>query len=292
MRLNSKVTWGLAWTGLAVVLAVPSADYLTGQFGTTGKTAAVITSTTEPVTPAVPAAPSTEAPRQVATVTTKVTKTGVTIIPATTAKPSGSAAPVLDPVDKYVKSGKPLPDYISDDSSSEETATTAPPVTPAAPSVPAKTSEESPTQVAAIEPTPVAPVPFPARPAILDRPSTVAPKDPTVIVDESALATQADGSTMPRQLDVNAGPLPPAGIPDDWKSIRERRLTRFLERNGLVDDGVDSSASIVVIQRPPADYDPDGFYLSDGPNNARAERRARIEQMLSQDGSDDDFTWF
>ncbi len=32
MKLNSKVTWGLAWTGLAVILAVPSADFLTGPW--------------------------------------------------------------------------------------------------------------------------------------------------------------------------------------------------------------------------------------------------------------------
>ena len=31
MRFNSKLTWGLAWAGLAVVLVVPSADYLTGM---------------------------------------------------------------------------------------------------------------------------------------------------------------------------------------------------------------------------------------------------------------------
>lgn len=288
MRLNSKLTWGLAWTGLAVVLAVPSADYLTGSFGK-GKTAAVITSTTDPV---VPAASQASAPQQVATVTTKVTKTGVSIIPAAPAAavPNGAAAPVLDPVDKYVKSGKTLPDYISDDSSGA-TANSTPAKTPA-PAAPAlaTTPDEPPTQVAAIDPAPVAaPVPFPARPAILDRPSRVAPKDQTVIVDDSALAAPVD--QMPTQLDVNGGPLPPAGIADDWRSIRERRLDRYLERNGLVNDGPDSSASVVVVQRPPADYDPDGFYLSDGPNNARAERRARIEEMLD-DSEDGDVSWF
>src|SRR6185312_3041800 len=41
MRLNSKLTWGLAWAGLAVVLVVPSADYLTGQFGGKARTAAL-----------------------------------------------------------------------------------------------------------------------------------------------------------------------------------------------------------------------------------------------------------
>ena len=47
MRLNSKLTWGLAWAGLAIVVAVPSADFLTGK----GGKAAVLTSTVEPGTP-------------------------------------------------------------------------------------------------------------------------------------------------------------------------------------------------------------------------------------------------
>ncbi|MBN8903560.1 MAG: ATP-binding domain-containing protein [Rhodospirillales bacterium] len=42
MGLNSKLTWGLAWAGLAVVLAVPSADYLTRQFGGKAATAALM----------------------------------------------------------------------------------------------------------------------------------------------------------------------------------------------------------------------------------------------------------
>ncbi len=289
MRLNSKVTWGLAWTGLAVVLVVPSADYLTGQFGKHANTAAVITSTTDPVSQPVLSTMSASGPQQVAAVTTKVTKTGVSIIPATPAPPAstGSVAPVLDPVEKYVKSGKPLPDYISDGGRPSTTAATA---ASEAPALTTPSSAETPTQVAAIDPAPVAPVPFPGRPALLDRPAKVVSKDAPVIVDESALARQPV-ETMPTQLDVNAGPLPPAGIADDWRSIRERRLARYLERNGLIDDP-GSSASIVVIQRPTSDYDPDGFYLSDGPNNDRAERRARIEEMLSQGDPADDFTWF
>ena len=65
MRLNSKVTWGLAWAGLAVVLAVPSADFLTGGFGK-GDNAAVLTSDIEPVKPA-----------ETASVTTTKTPNGV-----------------------------------------------------------------------------------------------------------------------------------------------------------------------------------------------------------------------
>ena len=81
MRLNSKVTWGLAWAGLAVVLAVPSADYLTGAFGLKSNTAAVITSTTDPVAPVVKAPAAAPSEQKTAEVTTTVTKTGVTITP-------------------------------------------------------------------------------------------------------------------------------------------------------------------------------------------------------------------
>src|SRR5579872_587796 len=112
MRLNSKLTWGLAWAGLAIVIAVPSADFFTSKSGK----AAVITSTIEPGTPV-----------KVASVTTTVTPTGIKITPS---------APG-DAVSSYLQTGKPLPNYISDASA------------PAA--APAASSEES-TQVATIDP--------------------------------------------------------------------------------------------------------------------------------------------
>ena len=46
---------------------------------------------------------------------------------------------------------------------------------------------------------------------------------------------------------------------------------------------------VTVTEEPSATYDPDGFYLSDGPNgeNARrAARRARLEQMFGGDAVD------
>ena len=292
MRLNSKVTWGLAWAGLAVVLAVPSADYLTGAFGLKSNTAAVITSTTDPVAPVVKAPAAAPSEQKTAEVTTTVTKTGVTITPeAPVLGNSGSSS--VDPVSKYVSSGKTLPDYISGgDTTASAPAAAAPApkiVAPAAPVIAAPSSEE-PTQVATAEPTApvVAPVPFPGRTADVVKPKVTTPTQPSVIVDETALATQQD--TPPTQLAVPNGPVPPAGIADDWRAQRNARITRYLERNGLLDEG--STASITVVP-PPSDsnYDPNGFYLSDGPNNSRAARRARIEQML-QDQSDGDVTWF
>lgn len=294
MRLNSKLTWGLAWAGLAVVLVVPSADYLTGQFSGKGKTTtALLTSTTDPVSAiAATKGAKASATAKTASVTTKVTKNGVSIVPSTSTQvaSNSAAAPVLDPVDKMVKSGKKLPDYISDDD------TTTGSIPPSATTKPATTT----TQVATVDPeaTAVAPVPFPRRPpdvarAVLPKPAQ--PTQPTVIVDEQALATdESDG--MPDQLDVGAGPVPPAGIADDWRTVRQRKLMTYLEQNGLVDgassDGR-SSASVTVLKKPSSDYDPDGFYLSDGPNDSKAARRARIERMLEEQNDDDSgFTLF
>ena len=106
----------------------------------------------------------------------------------------------------------------------------------------------------------------------------------------------AQHDAPPAQIATNDGPVPPAAIPDDWRTARERRLQRYLETNGLIEDGAPdgrSSASVTIIDRPSRSYDPDGFYLSDGPNNSRAARRARIEQMLDDDQDDDSgFTLF
>ena len=288
MRLNSKVTWGLAWAGLAVVLAVPSADYLTGQFGAKASTrTALLTSTTDPVKKAAAQPVVTKT----AAVTTKITKTGVSIMPAGS---TTAGAPVLDPVDKLLKSGKPLPDYISGGATTTAATTTT--TTPAA----AKPVAPDETQVATIDPVPpaVAPIPFPARPPDIIHSGLSQAGQPAPIVDEDPVVTGdigADAGRPPDQLGV-AGPLPPAGLPSDWRAARERKLSRYLEQRGLIDgaspDGR-SSASVTVVQRPSADYDPNGFYLSDGPNNARAARRARVQQMLEDDQDDDSgFTLF
>lgn len=278
MKLNSKVTWGLAWAGLAVVVAVPSADFLTGKMGTSG-TAAVITSTTEPVTPAkvaatrpvAPALSADPAPVKTAEVTTRVTKNGVTIIPAGS-DPAVRAS--TDPVNKYLKNGKPLPDYLTGGDSTD----TAGAATPAP-------TEPSTTQVAALPTAPVvAPVPFPstARP-----PNTPKLPDTPVIVDDS-------GDQQAAIDDGDITPVPPAGINNDdvYLNSKRARLDRYLEQNGLLNDdgGSSRSSATVSVRRPQSDYDPDGFYLSDGPNGdrARAERRARVERMFEGDQGEDD----
>ncbi len=267
MKLNSKLTWGLAWTGLAVVLAVPSADFLTGKMGG-GTTAALITSTTDPVTP--PAGGAAK-PVKTSTVTTTRTKTGVTITPAASAAAADAAAASAptDPVNKLLKSGKPLPDYI--------TGSTATPQAPA-----------DAVQVAAVDPaaTVTPPMPFPswARPHDVAKTAqlkTLPAKttEPVVIVDDTEVGSidsldQTDGA-----------PIPPAGLPTDPKA---KRLDQYLQSQGLLTEssGRRSSASVTVIEEPSATYDPNGFYLSEGPNGEkarRAARRARLEQMFGAD---------
>jgi len=284
MKLNSKMTWGLAWAGLAVVVAVPSLDFMTGKAG--GKTAAVVTSTTDPV---IPAKPQAAMPVKTAAVTTKVTPSGITITP--TAKSSA------DPVDDYLKTNKALPDYISGGGN-----------TASADSGSADSS--APTQVATVDPTPpqIAPIPFPARPPDVVVPSGGATRSST----DTATSTSTSSPTAPQgsapRLYAPAdseddfapptqeatadptGPVPPASIDDgsDWPG-QGQGLQRYLSRNGLLSDGQgQSTATVTVVKRNGDNYDPDGFYLSDGPNDFRARRRARVERMLERQQEQND----
>jgi hypothetical protein len=256
MRLNSKVTWGLAWTGLAVVLAVPSADFLTGRLNSGA--AAVLTSDVEPVKTA-SIAPADPLP--VKTVTTIKTKNGISIVPA------GSKPPVADPVDRMLSNGKPLPNYISADK-------------------PAATD----TQVASIDPTPPTPFPAWARPKVASTPaapaltSPAATPEPVVIVDDTTLTGSIASPTAP---------TPPA-IVDDSANWDTETLRAYLERRGILEGG-DEQSSATVTERSTT-YDPDGFYLNQGPNSdrmTREERRKRIERMLRESGDDpESFTLF
>ena len=103
MRLNPKVTWGLAWTGLALVLAVPSADFLTGQFGKDARNAAVLTSDIAPVKTA---AVEPAAPAKTTKVTTVKTDKGIKIVPAgtaTAARRQHEAQRDVDPHSKHIR---------------------------------------------------------------------------------------------------------------------------------------------------------------------------------------------
>jgi hypothetical protein len=265
MRLNSKLTWGLAWTGLAVVLAVPSADYITGRLGG-GDSAAVLTSDVEPVKTA---AVTPVEPAPVKTVTTIKTKNGISIVPA------GSTPPAGDPVDKLLGNGKPLPDYISD----------------------GDTPAMGETQAASLPEPAVAPTPFPswARPKAapaptipsVTAPATTTSPEPVVIVD-------GDTMTGSIALPESTGPGPPAPIVDDSQNWDTEGLRDYLERRGILEGGNERSTATVTERS--TTYDPDGFYLNEGPNGdrmTRETRRQRLERLFEESGDDpDSFTLF
>ncbi|HUH76755.1 MAG TPA: hypothetical protein VLZ53_05275, partial [Devosia sp.] len=79
MKIDRRVTNGLAWAGALLVVAVPSIDYLTGQFaGANG------------------AAPA-----------------SIAVVEPANAANAGQVAATGGVVDNFVQSGRPLPSYIT-----------------------------------------------------------------------------------------------------------------------------------------------------------------------------------
>lgn len=248
MKLDRRITNGLAWAGVILVVGVPTADLLSAQFSgdaTPARVAAI-----EPAAP-VPAplsqrpdAPSSEVAevKPVAPVASK---------PAT--QPVAQTASV---VDNFVNSGKPLPSYITGGDAAAAPAVapvpapaqvaTTPPVRTPILTTPAAVD---PTQVAALAPQRVAPVPMPLsmRPTPITVP--VAVTAPADIVIPSGIETPRPSAT------VTAADL------DDWET---GPLSEFLARKQ--GQGGGSSATVTT------DYDPDGFYLDQGPNPRERDR--------------------
>src|SRR5690606_30901104 len=188
-----------------------------------------------------------------------------------------------DVVSDFVKSGKKLPSYISgNDSPVVETA--ARPEVPAVKpgtitvnpdgtiqkpaSVPAVTA--APSEGASIKPQIVAPTPLPAsarpKPQIvtaLPAPAQTlpAPSEAPLIIDESTVAFTGPvppGDIVPNDQFVTGDQL------EEWDS---GSLADYLARRGLMSD---ASRSAPIED----DYDPDGFFLDEGPNNNG--RRSRV----------------
>src|SRR5690606_346505 len=105
MKLNSKVTGGLAWAGLVLILAVPSADILTKPSAFRAETGGAVGD-------------------DAATGGTAIDKTAAVKAPKPATRSIAPAAPAAngDPVESYVASGKKLPAYISDAPAAEKVA--------------------------------------------------------------------------------------------------------------------------------------------------------------------------
>lgn len=278
MQIDRRVTNGLAWAGVLLVVGIPTADILSAQFlgdPTPAPSAQIAQiAVVERIAPVPaplsqrPAAPVAKPDAQVAA----VTPTAKPVVVAPPAKPAVQAAAVTptkpvvaapaaanpaagtaDAVNAWLDSGKPLPSYITDESAAQPTQVAAtpparPPIAPAPTTAPAAID---PVQVASIQQPKVAPMPMP----LSMRPSPVAVVRPAanavpvaVVGPNNDLIVATPGS----------GPRPPADITaqelEDWES---GPLAEFLaERQG---------------SRADVTYDEDGFFLDEGPN--RQQRR-------------------
>jgi hypothetical protein len=302
------LTGGLAWAGLIIILAVPSADMLTRG---SGSGAAMMTSDMDAVeTASVAPAAQIEAPRVV------VARPGEepVIIDATTD----------DPVEEYLNSGKKLPSYISDAPEAVASGEPAPVTRLVAPSADAPDASPDASQpsvaVAAVESRQpaaslTAPLPYPAsmRPvptaapataalapaapaalapvttASLAPPATATGKGPVATNDEDVVAEDenvvtddedvviVDEDLVARREAAVAAvlgedpiePEEPFFLDDgDLEEWDSGSLADYLERRGLISDGEDEAWS---------DFDEDGFFLDEGPNADGARRRLRRE---------------
>lgn len=242
MSIDRRITNGLAWAGVFLVVGVPAADLLSAQFS--GGKAPAQVAVIEPVAP-VPAPLSQRPAAPVAEPDVEVAVAAPAKPAEPLAKPAVTpAAQTADVVDAYLQSGRPLPSYITGGNTAPTQVAATPPARSPIVTAPAAEAAIDPVEVAAIAPQKVAPVPMP----LSMRPKPVIAAAPPVVVIPPTVA------------------LPPANVTaadlEDWET---GPLSEFLAQhqqqagNAYVDPS----------------YDPNGFYLDEGPNRSRARVIAR-----------------
>lgn len=259
MKLNSKVTGGLAWAGLILILAVPSADMLTKpRANAVGAATADITETASIAPAATPA----------------VTAVKPAVKPLRPVEVAAAESAGTDPVDTYIASGKKLPSYISD--APVSAAQALQPVATEPLVVGGTQAGVSGTAAAdgkVMNLALVAPEPYPAsmRPGARSATAALpAGSEAPLILDEDAVAR--------REATLRAvGPVledEPRVIEQDmlqeWDS---GSLADYLERKGLISD----ADQAVPVE---SNYDPDGYYLDEGPNRSGARLIRRLDNRL------------
>lgn len=155
MQIDRRITNGLAWAGLFIVVAVPVADAVSGQLmGDQGQIA--VASIDAPVALVAPVpAPLSQRPH--APVARPVIETAA-VAPAKPVAPAKAVAAANPVVDSFLSSGKPLPSYITGDHDAPRQAAATPAAAPAAP----KPVVAAPVQTATVPNQPTAPAAVPA----------------------------------------------------------------------------------------------------------------------------------
>lgn len=252
MKMDRRLSNGLAWAGALLVIGIPAADYLTGAFANTDAPSVAVVDA-DPVAPAETAAVAPPAAARPVQQVAEATK------PA--AKPQ-AVANASDPVDGFLQSGKQLPSYITGGGEAPTQPAAKPQVTtPAVPKptqtvtapAPLPTATPQPTEQVAALPAKVAPTPMPLsmRPQPVSVPLV---NNQPLIIDEAATRPTA--------------PMPPQQSTDfvtseDLEEWESGPLNEFLARRGQ-----QSSVTYQVQQNAPA-YDADGFWLDQGPRRDR-----------------------
>jgi len=242
MQIDRRLTNGLAWAGVVLVIGVPLADFVSARMLDEPATVAVVTDAVTPV-------PASERPAAPAPAATKTAEAEVKPAPEPVTKPSAPG----DAVGNYLASGRKLPSYISGGDAAKETAATptptvAPraPVTtqepaetaaaPVPPPAPAPVVEEQPTTVAALQPQKIAPVPMPLsmRPRPVAQPLATAPVPEAIVIPEQEFADYNAPVTADDLADWESGPLSEflAARQGRDNPRTERRSQVTYERNG------------------------------------------------------------
>lgn len=221
MTLDRRITGGLAWAGLLLVVGVPSADAVTSYLSDRNASVLPAVVTPEQAAPVAEAKPATEV-KPVAEVKPAAAKPAATQ-PAVVQQVAASkpqTAPVADPVDRFIASGKKLPSYISDGGGAAETESTEVASTPVQQPA-AKPTQAAPQTdditVASIapqheqpvvrEPELVAPIPMPA--SMRPHPRVVARTVPPAVVPPQVVPGDGGGDFISAEdlRDWESGPL-------------------------------------------------------------------------------------
>jgi hypothetical protein len=292
MQISRRVTNGLAWAGLLLVVGVPSADIISAQvMGEGASPRAAVVGKPMVIEPA--AKPLDELPQQ------DVAEVKAAPVPADRPDRAQATTASTDPVDQYLQSGRELPSYISDGGETQTAAvpqdtqpgaipaTQAPATRPTgvetasvedsvpATAAPATGDPIDPVEVASINPDEsasrkVAPVPMPLamRPAPVARPTQT--QEPSMIIREARIIPDDGAADFPVIVRENEGfpVMPPAPIVggdnivsaeelEEWES---GPLSEFLAERGGGEPG----------------FDPDGFFLDEGPDSSATYRRRQL----------------
>lgn len=243
MKMDRRLTNGLAWAGALLVIGIPAADYLTGAFAGTPSVAVI---------DAAPVAAETAA-----------------VVPPTAPKPAAAEAPkpaekpqavasTSDAVSAFEQSGKPLPSYIT----GGDSPTTATPAKP----VPERPAQQPAPAVATPAPAVAIPAPaeqvaaLPAKTAPMPMPLSMRPQPVSVPLASNQPLIINQPATAPVVPMQQPNDIVTSEDLDDWES---GPLNEFLARRGQ-----QSSATYRVQQNTPA-YDSNGFWLDEGPRNQR-----------------------